>query len=78
MGRRFFWLCALVTIGSAFTSASFSVARYEHEPWFALGTGDRIRLLEVDVEQGIGRVEVLSGFCAGETCWLSLDCMRHD
>ena len=26
MGRRFFWLCALVTIGSAFTSAGFSVA----------------------------------------------------
>ena len=51
---------------------------YEHEPWFALNTGDRIRLLEVDVEQGIGRVEVLSGFCAGETCWLSLGCVRHD
>ena len=26
MSRRFFWLCALVTIGSAFTSAGFSVA----------------------------------------------------
>jgi len=26
MGWRFFWLCALVTIGSAFTSAGFSVA----------------------------------------------------
>ena len=26
MGRRFFWLCAWVTIGSAFTSAGFSVA----------------------------------------------------
>ena len=52
-------------------------SRYEHEPWFALGTGDRIRLREVDVEQGIGRVEVLSGFCAGETCWLSLGCVRH-
>jgi hypothetical protein len=26
MGRRFFWLCALVTIGSAFTSAGFSIA----------------------------------------------------
>jgi hypothetical protein len=26
MGRRFFWLCALVTVGSAFTSAGFSVA----------------------------------------------------
>jgi hypothetical protein len=26
MGRRFFWLCTLVTIGSAFTSAGFSVA----------------------------------------------------
>src|SRR5882757_602250 len=51
---------------------------YEHEPWFALGNGDRIRLLEVDLEQGIGRVEVLSGFCAGETCWLSLGCVRHD
>jgi hypothetical protein len=51
---------------------------YEHEPWFALGSGDRIRLLEVDLNQGIGRVEVLSGFCAGETCWLSLFCMKHD
>jgi hypothetical protein len=26
MERRFFWLCALVTTGSAFTSAGFSVA----------------------------------------------------
>jgi hypothetical protein len=26
MARRFFWLCALVTIVSAFTSAAFSVA----------------------------------------------------
>jgi hypothetical protein len=48
------------------------------EPWFALASGDRTRLLEVDVDQGIGRVEVLSGFCAGKTGWVSLFCVKYD
>src|SRR5947209_3231686 len=39
--------------------------------WFALASGDRIRLLEVDAEQAIGRVEILSGFSAGKTGWIS-------
>jgi hypothetical protein len=48
------------------------------EPWFALASGDRTRLLEVDVDQGIGRVEVLTGLCAGRTGWVSLLCVKHD
>jgi hypothetical protein len=48
------------------------------EQWFALCDGDRIRLLEIDVDQEIGRVEVLSGFSAGRTCWLSLSYVKRD
>jgi hypothetical protein len=51
---------------------------FYEQPWFALAGGDRVRLLEVDVEQGIGRVEVLTGFAAGKTGWLSLLCVKRD
>jgi hypothetical protein len=48
------------------------------EPWFALASGDRIRVLELDMDQGIEHVEVLSGLCAGRTGWLSLVWVKHD
>jgi hypothetical protein len=51
---------------------------FYEQPWFALVSGDRVRLLEVDVDQGIGRVEVLTGFSAGKTGWLSLFFVKRD
>ena len=47
-------------------------------PWFALASGDRARLLEVDADQGIGRVEVITGLCAGRTGWVSLFYVKYD
>jgi|GEM_PF-2664235 len=51
---------------------------YDDEPWFVLSDGDRIRLLEVDEDEKIARVEVLTGFLVGATCWVSLDCVNLD
>ena len=51
---------------------------YEDEPWFVLADGDRIGILEVDEDEAIAHVEVFSGFHAGTTCWVSLDCVKHD
>lgn len=51
---------------------------YDGEPWFVLGDGDRIRLLEVDEGERIACVDVLSGSHAGATCWVSVDCVNFD
>ncbi len=50
----------------------------ETEPWFTLAGGDRIRLLEVDEDEAIAEVEVLSGLHTGITCWISVDCVVLD
>lgn len=55
-----------------------TLGSFYDEPWFALASGDRTRLLEVDVDQGIGRVEVITGLCAGRTGWVSLFCVKYD
>jgi len=64
----------------AVLTGDFAQLRFfsEDDSWFVLGDGDRIRLLEVDADEEIARVEVLWGFYAGSTCWISLDCVNLD
>lgn len=50
----------------------------ETGPWFTLAGGDRIRLIEVDEDEAIAQVEVLSGLHTGITCWISVDCVVLD
>jgi hypothetical protein len=51
---------------------------FSNKPWFILVSGDRVRLVELDVEQQIGRVESLSGLSAGQIGWVPLGSVKSN